>query len=464
MTSYPIHPTVKSASSISLLLLALLTGPVAALSGEIWRDATFIDRFTATYGVRGEQEPTVTREEQEVLRQVAARMPENPGEAAGILEAATGPTSSAALDFTLGNLRFQLDEFPAAERHYRDSIRKFPDFLRAHKNLGLVLVRQDKHASALEALTRALTLGSADGDTYGLIGFAHFHLERWVSSEAAFRQALLFEPDNRNWQIGLVQALQAQDRQTEAGALLAEMTSRWPERPDLWMYQANVYIAMGQPMEAAANLELVRRMGSLNQSALLLLADIYANENLPSLVRNAFQEAYESGARVPMERAARAAERLSQQGHADDAAQLLAWMEESAPVDLSPGEEGQLRRLQARVALAGHNESKARPLLEEALELNPLDGESLLLLAQLIASNDLERAEVLLDQAARLPEIAPRALRQQGEILVRAGRYQEALTPLRQAETLQPRPTLRQYIERVERLAEASAGPNRTGG
>ncbi|MEX2380743.1 MAG: tetratricopeptide repeat protein [Opitutales bacterium] len=434
--------------------------PVAAApvhSAGIWDDPDFLARFTASYGVRGDQEPAVTRQEQNTLREVATHMPENIQEAVAVLDAALGSGSSAALDFTLGNLRFQLDEFRQAEGHYRDAIRKFPDFLRAHKNLGLALVGMDEHAEALAALSRALTLGSADGDTYGLIGFAHLHLEHWVSAEAACRQALLFQPDNRNWQVGLVQALQAQDRHAETVALLAEMIARWPGRPDMWTYQANTYIAMDQPVKAAANLELVRRMEALGDQGLLLLADIYVNQNLPALVLSAFEEAFQSGVTVAMGRVVRAAERLSQQGHLAEAVQLVTFIDEHPPADLSPQEKGQFRRMQARLAIAHGRSDEALPLLEEALELNPLDGESLLLLAKEVASDDLEHAEVLLDQAARLPETALRALRQHGELLVQAGHYQEALIPLREAEVMRPSPALHLYIERIERLARVSA-------
>lgn len=453
---------MKTRFSVVLLGLAFAALPMATVrAADLWEDPAFVERVTATYWVRGDLEPSVTRQEQELLGEVAGQMPDNPGEAVAVLDRALRPESSAALDFTRGNLRFQLEEYGGAEEHYREAIRKFPDFLRAHKNLGLVLIRQEKYADAVAALGRALTLGSADGDTYGLIGFAHLQLGNWVSAEAASRQALLFETDDLNWQIALVQALQGQERQNEAGNLLAEMIGRWPDRADLWMYQANVFVATDRAAEAAENLELVRRMGAISQSGLLLLADIYTNQDLPGLALGAFEEAFESDSAVPTGRAARAAERLSRQGHIDAAVQLVQWMNEDSPPDLSPGEKGQLRRLQGRLALARNQPDEGRRLLEEALEINPLDGESLLLLAGLVGKSDLEHAEVLLEQAARLSGTAEQALRQRGELLVGAGRYENALVPLREAQDLRPRDDLRRYIEQVERLAELGEAANR---
>lgn len=440
---------------VSVLFCLLLPNlPLALAAGSIWEDADFLARFTASYGVRGEQEPQVTREEQAILREVAARMPEAAAEAAEFLARNLQPSSSAALDFTLGNLRFQLDDFAAAEGHYREAIRKFPDFLRAHKNLGLTLSRQGDFGAAVIPLSRALTLGSVDGDTYGILGFAHLYLENWVSAEAAYRQGLLFEPDNANWQIGLARALQAQDRHREAGALLGEMTTRWPNRVDFWVHQANTYLATNQPMEAAANLEWVRRLGGGNQQSLLLLADIYVNEGLAKLAFGVWEQAFETGEDIPLDRIVRAAERLGQQDHWEVTSRLLSRLQQRFPEGLSGREEGRILRLRAMVADAKGQDEEARQLLERALESNPLDGEGLLQLARIIGRGDLEQAEVLLGQAARIPDTAARALLQHGEMLVRVGNFGAALIPLREAEMLSPRPGLRRYIEQIERLME----------
>jgi tetratricopeptide (TPR) repeat protein len=436
------------------LSLLLLTSAAAVAGDGVWEDTDFLARFTASYGVRGEQEPQVTREEQALLREVATQMPENVAEAAAILARGLRPSSSAALDFTLGNLRFQLGDLAEAGGHYRAAIRKFPDFLRAHKNLGLTLARQEEYQAAVASLSRALTLGSVDGDTYGLIGFSHLYLGNWVSAEAAYRQGLLFESDNPNWQIGLARALQAQDRHGEAGALLGEMTSRWPDRLDFWVHQANTHLATNEPMKAAANLEWVRRLGGGNQQSLLLLADIYVNEGLAPLGLGVWEQVFQSGEGIPLDRLVRTAERLGHQGYWEETSQLLGQLQRNPPEGLSGREEGQILRLRAMVAVAESRTDEGRDLLEQALERNPLDGEALLQLAAILVGEDLEQAEVLLSQAARIPDLAVRALLQHGEMLVRAGNYPAALIPLREAEMLGSRTGLRRYIEQIERLVE----------
>ena len=78
--------------------------------------------------------------------------------------------SSAALDFTLGNLYAQADNNSKAVIQYRAAIDKFPDFQRAHINLGVVLIQLGQNSDALSELLRALELGAEDGNIYGLIG------------------------------------------------------------------------------------------------------------------------------------------------------------------------------------------------------------------------------------------------------------------------------------------------------
>lgn len=444
-------------------VLLLTVQPGARAVGGIWEDPDFIDRFTATYGVRGDQEPEVSRDEQNLLREVAARMPDNPEEAATILQRELTDDSSAALDFTLGNLRFQLGEYPEAAAHYRAAISKFPDFLRAHKNLGLVLARQGEFRDALPALSRALTLGSADGDTYGLIGYAHMQRDHWVSSEAAYRQALLFEPENPNWQIGLARALQEQERHHEANAILSELTSRFPDRPNYWLYQSNTYLQLGKPLDAASNIELARRMNSATHDSLLLLGDIYVNEDLPGPAVDAYEEAAAAAGSLPVQRGLRAAGRLTQRGHHSEAERLVSLLDADSPQEMRPTDRVTLLRLQGQLAMERGDDEDARRLFENALEINPLDGATLIALANLVAPGDLEHAEILLERAASRGETAAEANRRRGELLVQESRYDEALEFLRQANEIQPRESLQRYIDRVERLTSppGNAAPPR---
>lgn len=61
----------------------------------------------------------------------------------------------ATARFGLGNARFALREFPAAERHYLEALARAPDLVVARNNLALAQARQGRIAEALATLDAA---------------------------------------------------------------------------------------------------------------------------------------------------------------------------------------------------------------------------------------------------------------------------------------------------------------------
>lgn len=460
----PIRRKLAFAGAILLVLGCCSLGMLRAQAkaweadflADFWRSEQVAAAFAASYGFQGEREPSVSAEERNLLRRLAGLIPQSPADAARLLERSIRPDSSAALDFTLGNLQFQLDRLDQARQNYENALAKFPGFLRAHKNLAMVRVQQESYEPALKSLTRVLEMGGADGVAYGLIGYAHLQLDRPLSAEPAYRQALLFDAENLNWKLGLARCLQLQERQREAAALFGELISRQPERPEHWLFQANAFMALDETRRAAQNIELVRRMNAASPEALLMLGDIYLNDDLVDLAVDVYEQALAEAPERAAPRALRAAEALGQRDRPVEARRLLAAVQE-IEVELSPRDSLRRQRLHARLALAEGNHSEAVTVLEEALTDFPLDGSSLLLLGRAHAmTGETERAELAFQRAAEVPGFRAASLRQHGELLVTERRFDEALDHLRQAQTLEPRRHVERYIEQVERLARLS--------
>ena len=148
-------------------------------------------------------EPEIHRDELELLREVIDLMKANPRAAATMLSQKVTPDSSAALDFILANLYFQNGDLEHAAKSYRSALAKFPDFRRAHKNFGLLLVQRGDFQGGLEHLSRAVELGDRSGRSYGLMGYCYINLDKYVAAESAYRNAILQEPDVRDWKLGL---------------------------------------------------------------------------------------------------------------------------------------------------------------------------------------------------------------------------------------------------------------------
>lgn len=422
----------------------------------LFQSDEFRRRFAASYGFDAAIEPTVSLKEQKLLEELAGILKTNLSAAELRLASAVTTDSSAALDFTLGNFRFQQSAFGLAAGHYRAALRKFPDFRRAHKNLALVEFQSGNHANALQSLLKSVELGDVDAVTFGLIGHCHLLNNRPASAESAYRRALMFAPENENWKQGLASTLIAQGRHTEAAAWLEELLQLRPERADLWLAQADAFLGRDETDRAAANYELLRRIGSASTGSLLNLADIYVNRGLATNAVNAYLEAL---ARTPPPdsiRILRAAEVILNQGNQAEAARLIAAIEKTAAA--TPDEaRAPLLRLKSRIALTSGDRQQAVQILESLLEHAPTDGRTLILLGNLYAAaGDGERAALLYERAARVDGFAAEAMVRQAVLLVGRNQFDKAVVLLRNAQAVDPRPNVADYLERLERLAKAA--------
>ena len=161
---------------LALGLLAPVLGraqPTFARTLQFWKDPEFINKFMASYGVKSDVEPKITADEKELFDELIPQIQADPKQAVVMRSEAIKPESRAALDFTLANLYVQATNYSRAVVHYRLAIKKFPDFQRAHMNLGVVLIQLNRHAEAQKELVRTLELGGEDGNIYGLIGYCH---------------------------------------------------------------------------------------------------------------------------------------------------------------------------------------------------------------------------------------------------------------------------------------------------
>jgi tetratricopeptide (TPR) repeat protein len=427
-----------------------------ALARRIWRQPAFQREFLGTYGARSDVEPDVSPEERALLERAIGFLVQPGGQAAArkLLEQSAGPKSSATLDFTIGNLYFQGGQPARAVTWYRRAVGKFPAFLRAHKNLGLALLRMDNHAEAIEPLARAIALGAADGMAYGLLGFAYAQTDRYAASEIAYQQAVLLQPQVTDWQIGLARCLFRLRKFEEAAALADELLRREPDRAEYWALEANAWLGMKQPLRAAEIFELMDLNGQATAEQLNTLGDIYTNERLTDMAADAYLRAHTRGGAAKESRLLRAAEVLALRSAPDDAGRLVARLREGDVKQMDEGDALRLLKLDARLAAArGAADEEQIRLLEEIVRQEPLDGETLILLGQRCAAADPERAILCFERAAGIEAFTAEACLRHGQLLVRQRKYAAAMPLLKRSNDLRPRDDIVRYMEQVERLA-----------
>lgn len=423
----------------------------------IWADPTFQKQFVGAYGINAEIEPRVTPEEVELLEKVRPLMADDLPKAEATLKKQIKPDSSAMLDFTLAGVQFQQDKMAEALDNYRRCVTKFPSFRRAYRNLGLIHARDGRFDEAIAAFTRMIELGGGDAYSYGLLGYSYAAKEDFQASEAAYRSALLLQPESSEWRLGLTRSVFRQEKFQDAANLLNALLEKYPDNADFWLLQAHTYLGMKQNLKAAANLESVDALGKSTLDSLHTLGDIYLTESLYDLAADAYLRATRLTSTLTLERTVRAAEMLSARGAMTAAREVCAGIHVAGDGRLGESDRRKLLKLEARLSMAaGEQSDELARVLEEIVQLDPLDGDALMLLGQHHAGrNDPEKAMFYYERAASIQAFEIQACLRHVQLLVSLSRFGEAVPLLRRVQEIKPRDDVARYLEQVERLARA---------
>ena len=424
---------------------------------DFWKNPSFVEDFLGSYGFLSDVEPKISAEEQKLFKDLVELIQNKPAEAITKLKAAITPESSGALDFILANLYVQEGKLAEASQEYMAAIKKFPNFRRAHKNEAIVLVQQGSFKEAIPELTKVLELGGEDANTYGLLAYCYLSLEKYISAESAYRKAILYAPDNIDWKLGLARSLMAQQKSRETIALFEELIQKDPAKTDYWLLQANAYLDLGEPMKAAENYEILRRMNKATGPSLMVLGDIYLSRDLKDLALESYLASLNKEPGQDIKRPLRAAEILTSRQAWDEARKLVDEIKKVYESKISEPDRLKALKLQAKIDLAQGENKDAAKSLQQIIDTDPLDGEAILILAGYLARTDeTDKAQMLYERAAKLSEYQVNALVMHGQLLVSLGKYEKAAKLLQQAQTIKPRESVAKYLEQVQRLAKAT--------
>jgi Flp pilus assembly protein TadD len=371
------------------------------------------------------------------------------------------PDSSALLNHLLGRLHLQLGDADNAATQFELAVARFPDFRRAHKDLGFLHVREGRFEEAVRHLTRVIELGGADGNTFGLLGVAHLNRQKHLSAETAYRNAILYSPAVADWKLGLIKSLIEQGKYDESLALLDELLIENPGNERLWSIQGSVLLQKNEPARAAVNFEVLRKLGEADVKTLMLLGDIHLSREARALALEVYLEAMGKGGAEQLEATLRAAEVFTSLGAWEEAGELFAKAREVGGDDLPDETRLRLLKLESRVALATGAGEEALRVLEEIIEHNPLDGEALMLVGDYYAGiGEREMAELRFERAAKLEGFEADACVKHAQLLVQHQQYPKAIELLHRAQKLKPRDNIQRFLEAVERIAGSSSASN----
>jgi biopolymer transport protein ExbB/TolQ/predicted Zn-dependent protease len=429
----------------------------------IWNDPVFQRQFIAGYGVDSEVAPRVTPEEAVTLDKVRSLMggdkPDLP-KAEDMLKKQIKPGKDCAIwHFLLGGVYFQQDDKTAeALESYRNAVKDFPRYRAAWRSMGLVCVRAGKYDEAVAAFTKMIELGGSDAYSLGFLGFAYEAKKDYQAGEAAYRNALLLQPENVQWRIGLTRCVVKEEKYGDAVTLLEVLIRNHPEQSAFWLLQAQAYLGMKENLKAAENLEVLNRLGKATADNLHLLGDIYRNEGLMDLASRTYVKALDADVNQPLTRPLLSTESLAQRGALAQAQQIAAHIHEVRDGRMDEASRLKLLKLEARLSMAkGATTAETASVLEEVVKHDPLDGEALMLLGQYHASrNEPERAIFYYERAEGIEACEANAKIRHAQVLVGMGKYADAAPLLRRAQEIKQNADVQKYLEQVERLAKSS--------
>lgn len=410
--------------------------------------------FRAYSEPQNSEEPTVSKEEAELLKDVIDLSKENLDEAIEMLTANRTGKSNAAIDFALGTLFFQKGNLTAAEKVYREALRKLPTFNRARANLARVLIQQDKLTEAEKVLRVILKSGKVRPETLTLIGYTFLMKGESVPAESAYRQALLLKPDDTNAYRGLVKCLIDQERYREAVRLLENLLEKDPGDAQLWLLLANANLAIDKLDEAIIRLECARYLNVASPEALATLGDLYINRNQPNEALSAYRKAFSSET-PSVDRTLRAGEGFVMLHDVQGGEEMIEKLKKlSSQESFAAGRMKRLRRLEAHLAYLKGDIKSAIRAYEKLLEEDPLDSDALIALGDLYREEGkLEEAVISYERASRIKGKEAEALIRQAQVEVERAQYSRAVELLESALVFTHKKSVAKYLEQVRRLA-----------
>ena len=450
-------PSLLTAVSLAIYGIGLVQPVSAEIDMQFWKKPGYFDGYYKDLDIVGSVLPTVKSEEQAILQQFAVESEISDARGLAYLRSQITPQSSSALDFNLGVQYYKADDIDNAQIYFRRAVSKWPTFQAAFKLLGYCYLQQEDWSNAAAAFSRSTELGENDARIYGLLGMIYLNEEKILESESAYKRAIVADPATLDWYKGLAQTLINQTKHLELISLFEEMIDRAADpkdEKDFLILQANSFIALNQQLKAAANYEIVRRMGLGTAESMGRLGDIYLNENQIELATEAYIESFELDPEQSQDIPLNSASIMVGRGYWTNGQKLIDKIREVFGGRLESENHLNLLRLEAQVAIATKQESSIIiGFLEEVLELEPDDGQTLLLLAKFYHSEgNIEEARKYYELTLELEDFEYEALIQYAQMLARERLFCDAVPLLRDALDIEFTSNVETFMDQAERI------------
>jgi len=393
-------------------------------------------------------EPSVSEEEAAQLATAAARARSDAAGAAELLHAQDTAESSAALPFAESLYWHRAGKTEQARQALGRALARHPRFHRARLNLAKLLMQQSKHAEASRELRALLGTDTPDrAEAWRLLAYTLQEQAQLPAAEMAYRQAIAFFPTERALRLGLLSCLIEQQRYAEAIPWAKQELGVEPTKRQLWGLLINAELAAGRRERALHLLECARRLGAADAHMLALLGDLYLDQSLPVPALACYRQAA-ALKNAPVGRLLSGFEALVLSRNSAQATELGETIGRSL-AQLTPRQRLRFRSLRASLAASKGDPAGAISEYRLVLKEDPIHGETLLALADLLIGKAPGEARQLLARAARLDPYQIRAWTALARLAVEEGDLPAAVALVQRALAKKPDAGLERYLNQI---------------
>ncbi len=337
---------------------------------------------------------------------------------------------SPAMLMLKAQVYFSVKEYDKAEATYLSVLGRMPQLVRAHSDLGqLYLVRED-FVKARQYFSNAVAYGSNEAIVHGQLGYLNLTLHGATTAISEYQQALALEPENVQWQRGLLAALSQAKMYEATLAYIKELIQKRPDDPQIWLNQAALALQMDNKEMALGSLEMAILLGDADAANLKTAAQLHlrvksydrASELMASLMNKGQLDAGSLFDYVNW------LVQASQYGQAEKLLSLYS----SKLGRLSLDEQSAYYLQSARIAQQKQQYANANTYYKNALEKNPVSGDALISYAEfLVSRKDYVQSEFYFLRAEVLPEYEKKAMIGRAQMFIDSQNYNSAVSVLR---------------------------------
>ena len=415
---------------------------------------TFVlPQFTGPYR---EREASVAPEEYEIAERLRALLDNNQrDEVLKELNNFYDLELSPAMLTLKAQVYFSLAMYDQALAVYQAVLARKPELVRVHADLGqLYLIRKD-FGNARKHFAKAIAYGSNSALIHGQLGYLNLMQYGAFSAISSYQQAMALEPDNPQWQQGLLAALTQAKMYPAAQALLEQQLTQHPNDPQLWLNKAALALDVNEAKDALVALEMAILLGEDNDKNIKTAAQLH-------LQLNSFSRALElisqHISRTSLDMAL-LNEYLMWLGQVDMWTYADELLDNVAPQlsSMNAIDQSLYYGHRARVQQVLEQVKAAEKFYVLALEKNPANGDVLLSYADFSASQKhYVQAELLYVRAEGIRATEKQALLGLAQLYINNKDFSSALTQLKRAYHKFPELIdLKDKIETIENIVRA---------